>query len=149
MVATNNGFLDQAGQLEPSLIDNKVTKSSSPIVPDEPMDDDDFDDEKQAAEELEQIYTTQDEIQELRQQLELERKARMCLDHQNQWLQKQLDALAQDNSEPSQDVSRKNLDVMLKAIRQIEGDAFSRPATPRDAVTPVKSGFTSPRSIIR
>lgn len=145
MLAAKHGYLDQANSVESSSLQTKVNKATSPIS----STHEELDEDRQAAEELEQIYAAREELEELRRELDRERRARLYLEQENLLLQQQLESLEGGNPSGKQEVSRRNLDLMLKAIRQIEGDSFSRPTTPRDAPTPVKSGFTSPRSMIR
>lgn len=145
MLAAKHGYLDQANSVESSSMQAKVNKATSPIACTQEV----FDDDKQTTEEMEQIYAAHEQLEELRRELDRERRARMYLEQENLLLQQQLESLDGGNQSGKQEVSRRNLDLMLKAIRQIEGEAFSRPATPRDAPTPVKSGFTSPRSMVR
>jgi hypothetical protein len=149
VLATKHGILDQTTSMDvcPINVDTKVEKSTSPIIDPVCVDDEEFDDDKETSEELEQIYSAHEELQALRQQLDRERVAREVLEQENRILHGQVEAL--ETSQQTSEVSRRNLDLMLKAIRQIEGDAFSRPTTPRDVLTPVKSGFTSPRSMVR
>ena len=137
--------MDQANSVESSSLQTKVNKATSPIS----STHEELDEDGKAAEELEQIYAAREELEELRRELDRERRARLYLEQENLLLQQQLESLEGGNPSGKQEVSRRNLDLMLKAIRQIEGDSFSRPTTPRDAATPVKSGFTSPRSMIR
>lgn len=114
----------------------KVSKATSPIV---------VDDEKAAAKELEQIFATRHELDVVKEELERERALRIRAEANNRALQERL--MSEEEEDDTEDTSdlecfgsqkrprltpepRNNLDVIVRAIRQIEGDAFSRSATP-------------------
>ena len=119
------------------LSENKVNKATSPLS---------FDDEKAAARELEQIFASQKELQKLKKELEQERSMRLALEARCPPLKDRTPSEEEDEIEESemsdQEVTyrskrpctdsspRNNLDIIVRAIRQIEGDAFSRSATP-------------------
>ena len=121
------------------LSENKVNKATSPLT---------FDDEKAAARELEQIFASQKELQKLKTELEQERSMRLALEARCPPLKDRTPSEEEDEIEESEmsdqevtyqskrpctarDASpRNNLDIIVRAIRQIEGDAFSRSATP-------------------
>lgn len=120
------------------LSENKVNKATSPLS---------FDDEKAAARELEQIFASQKELEKLKSELEQERSMRLALEARCQPLKDRTPSEEEDEIEESemsdQEVTyrnkrpctrgtspRNNLDIIVRAIRQIEGDAFSRSATP-------------------
>lgn len=119
------------------LSENKVNKATSPLS---------FDDEKAAARELEQIFASQKELQKLKSELEQERSMRLALEARCPPLKDRTPSEEEDEIEESemsdQEVTyrskrpctdsspRNNLDIIVRAIRQIEGDAFSRSATP-------------------
>ena len=121
------------------LSENKVNKATSPLT---------FDDEKAAARELEQIFASQKELQKLKSELEQERSMRLALEARCPPLKDRTPSEEEDEIEESEmsdqeityqskrpctDTSpRNNLDIIVRAIRQIEGDAFSRSATPTD-----------------
>lgn len=121
------------------LSENKVNKATSPLT---------FDDEKAAARELEQIFASQKELEKLKSELEQERSMRLALEARCLPLKDRTPSEEEDEIEESEmsdqevttyqskrpcarDTSpRNNLDIIVRAIRQIEGDAFSRSATP-------------------
>ncbi len=120
------------------LSENKVNKATSPLT---------FDDEKAAARELEQIFASQKELEKLKSELEQERSKRLALEARCQPFKDRTPSEEEDEIEESEmsdqeviyqskrpckrDASpRNNLDIIVRAIRQIEGDAFSRSATP-------------------
>jgi len=118
------------------LSENKVNKATSPLC---------FDDEKAAARELEQIFATQRELERIKSELERERALRLSLEARCQNLK---DLTPSEEEDEESDLSdsdqfqhkrprtikdsspRNNLDIIVRAIRQIEGDAFSRSTTP-------------------
>lgn len=114
--------------------DGKVNKATSPITL--------IDDEKAAAKELEDIFATRHELDVVKEELERERSLRIRAEAKNRALQEQL--ASENETEEGSDSeffsSRKrarttpepksNLDIIVRAIRQIEGDAFSRSTTP-------------------
>lgn len=111
----------------------KVSKATSPIT---------VDDEKATAKELEQIFTAEHELQMIKEELQRERTLRVKAEAKNRLLQERMGS--GDESEEGSDVEfyssrkksritpepRNNLDIIVRAIRQIEGDAFSRSTTP-------------------
>ena len=125
------------------LSENKVNKATSPVC---------LDDDKAAAKELEQIFTTtaQKELEAIRAELIRERALRLSLEArcQNKDRTPSEEEETEDSelSEPEEyrhkrrrvstreqvtsPQPRNNLDIIVRAIRQIEGDAFSRSATP-------------------
>lgn len=121
------------------LSENKVNKATSPLT---------FDDEKAAARELEQIFASQKELQKLKTELVQERSMRLALEARCPPLKDRTPSEEEDEIDESEmsdqevtyrskrpcttiDTSpRNNLDIIVRAIRQIEGDAFSRSATP-------------------
>ena len=123
------------------LAENKVNKATSPMC---------FDDEKAAARELEQIFTAQKELDATKVELERERALRLSLQARYQHEMKDRTPSEEEDSEEDEveyrnkrprTVSRQqiavtspnprsNLDIIVRAIRQIEGDAFSRSTTP-------------------
>ena len=120
------------------VVDGKVNKATSPITL--------VDDEKAAAKELEEIFATRHELDVVKEELERERTLRIRAEAKNRALQEQI--VSEDDTEEGSDseyfCSRKrsrttpepknNLDVIVRAIRQIEGDAFSRSTTPTCAI---------------
>lgn len=121
------------------LSENKVNKATSPMV---------FDDEKAAARELEQIFATQKELDKIKSELARERDLRRQLEAKFRKVKdpSSTDDDDIDESEGSeQEIDYKckrprvltrvtsphnNLDIIVRAIREIEGDAFSRSTTP-------------------
>jgi len=120
------------------LSENKVNKATSPLT---------FDDDKAAQRELEQIFASQKELEKLKAELERERSMRLALEARCQPLKDRTPSEEEDEIEESEmsdqetayqskrpctsEASpRNNLDIIVRAIRQIEGDAFSRSATP-------------------
>lgn len=114
--------------------DGKVNKATSPIM---------VDDEKAAAKELEEIFARRHELDVIKEELERERAMRIRAEAKNRALQEQLVSggeSAEEGSDSEYFSSRKrprttpeprnNLDIIVRAIRQIEGDAFSRSTTP-------------------
>lgn len=117
------------------LTEKKVNKATSPLC---------FDDEKAAAKELEQIFATQKEVDAVKAELERERAKRLSLEMRF----KDRSPIEDDDSDASDisdsddyqhkrprritpvSIPRNNLDIIVRAIRQIEGDAFSRSTTP-------------------
>ncbi|XP_019852682.1 PREDICTED: uncharacterized protein LOC100635737 isoform X2 [Amphimedon queenslandica] len=111
----------------------KVSKATSPITVDE---------EKATAKELEQIFTAEHELQMIKEELQRERTLRIQAETKNRLLQERMGS--GEDSEEGSDVEfyssrkksritpepRNNLDIIVRAIRQIEGDAFSRSTTP-------------------
>ena len=130
---------DKASLSSDILSENKVNKATSPLT---------FDDEKAAARELEQIFASQKELEKLKSELEQERSKRLALEARCQPLKDRTPSEEEDEIEESEmsdqevtyrnkrpcttrDTSpRNNLDIIVRAIRQIEGDAFSRSTTP-------------------
>jgi transcription factor AP-4 len=137
--------------------DSKVNKATSPLC---------FDEERAASRELEQIFATQKEVDRIKAELERERSRRISLEARLK------DRSPSDEDEEDEDTessdteeykhkrprmmdttpgTRNNLDIIVRAIRQIEGDAFSRSATPtcgsqeRSAgtFTPISTGDNS------
>lgn len=129
------------------LTENKVNKATSPVCTDE---------ERAVAKELEQIFAAQKEVDKIKAELERERSLRLSLQakyatqHQTG---SDDDEDSDDESELSEDDEegknkrpritaanppahedpsrpKNNLDIIVRAIRQIEGDAFSRSTTP-------------------
>lgn len=149
---------------EPVVGGNRVSKATSPMV---------FDDEKAASRELEQIFHTQKELERVKTELERERAIRHSLEMSGKDrtpLKKYPDDEDEDEEEnDTNDNSgtrkkpritspepQNNLDIIVRAIRQIEGDAFSRSATPTCATqernvsnngtfVPISSGKDSTR----
>ena len=148
------------------LGENKVNKATSPM---------NFDDEKAAAKELEQIFASQKELETLKMELEHERSRRRALEarchqpHDDPIPSDDDDDLDESEgsdmdaqrikrpriaSHPSAPVAlaprepspRNNLDIIVRAIRQIEGDAFSRSTTPTCAAQDRNSGTFRPIS---
>lgn len=141
---------------------SRVSKATSPMV---------FDEEKAANRELEQIFHTQKELERVKLELERERAIRHSLEnskdrtpvkecHGNEEDEEENDT--NDNSyvrkkaRTTSPEPRNNLDIIVRAIRQIEGDAFSRSATPTCATqernvsnngtfVPISSGKDSTR----
>ena len=136
--------------------DSKVSKATSPLC---------FDDERAASRELEQIFATQKEVDRIKAELERERARRISLEARCAQLkdrspseeEEEEETESSDTEEYKQkrprmiDPSTNNLDIIVRAIRQIEGDAFSRSATPtcgsqeRSAgtFTPISTGDNS------
>ena len=131
---------DQSNISGDVLTENRVNKATSPL---------NFDDERAAGRELEQIFATQKELQTIKMELERERDLRRALEHRCRPLKDQTPSEEEDEIEESEmseveettfkskrprttrDPSpRNNLDIIVRAIRQIEGDAFSRSTTP-------------------
>lgn len=149
------------------LGENKVNKATSPM---------NFDDEKAAARELEQIFASQKELETLKLELEHERARRRALearchqpldDHTPSDDDDDLDESDGSDSDahrnkrpriasqgsapiaalaPREPSPRNNLDIIVRAIRQIEGDAFSRSTTPTCAAQDRNSGTFRPIS---
>lgn len=151
------------------LGENKVNKATSPM---------NFDDEKAAARELEQIFASQKELETLKMELEHERARRRALearchhplddptpseddDDLEESEGSDTDAhrtkrprIASHSSNtpssvalaPREPSPRNNLDIIVRAIRQIEGDAFSRSTTPTCAAQDRNSGTFRPIS---
>ena len=131
------------------LNENKVNKATSPMC---------FDDEKAAACELEQIFATQKELDAIKSELERERARRHALESRFQIKDQALSE--EDDDEEDSELSdvehfskrprltrettspRNNLDIIVRAIRQIEGDAFSRSTTPTCGSQDRKVGTT-------
>ena len=124
------GSVDQESQ------DGKVNKATSPLC---------FDDERAASRELEQIFATQKEVDRIKAELERERSRRISLEARlKDRSPSEEDEEEEEDTESDMDEfkhkrprvvdsgpnSRNNLDIIVRAIRQIEGDAFSRSATP-------------------
>ena len=138
--------------------DSKVNKATSPLC---------FDEERAASRELEQIFATQKEVDRIKAELERERSRRISLEARL----KDQSPSEEDDEEEDTELSdteeykhkrprildttsgstRNNLDIIVRAIRQIEGEAFSRSATPtcgsqeRSAgtFTPISTGENS------
>jgi hypothetical protein len=120
------------GKIDPNT-DSKVNKATSPII---------LDDEKAATKELEEIFATRHQLDAMKEELERERAMRLRAEAKNRLLQDHL--VSGDDSEEGSDSEyyssrkkaritpepRNNLDIIVRAIRQIEGDAFSRSTTP-------------------
>eukprot|EP00731_Ephydatia_muelleri_P030703 Em0022g217a len=145
---------------------NRVSKATSPMV---------FDDEKSDSKELEQIFHTQKELERIKTELERERAIRHSLETSGKDqtpLKEYPDNEDEEEDEEENDTNdnsctrkkprttspepRNNLDIIVRAIRQIEGDAFSRSATPTCATqernignngtfVPISSGKDSTR----
>lgn len=132
MMLSKYWVLDSKGEICNS--DGKVNKATSPITL--------MDDEKAAAKELEDIFATRHELDVVKEELERERSLRIRAEAKNRALQEQI--ASENETEEGSDSeffsSRKrarttpepksNLDIIVRAIRQIEGDAFSRSTTP-------------------
>ena len=141
--------------------DSKVNKATSPLC---------FDDERAASRELEQIFATQKEVDRIKAELERERARRISLEARCSQLKDRSPSEEEDEDDDETESSdteeykhkrprmmesstgaRNNLDIIVRAIRQIEGDAFSRSATPtcgsqeRSAgtFTPISTGDNS------
>jgi hypothetical protein len=126
------GSLDQESQ---DGKDGKVNKATSPLC---------FDDERAASRELEQIFATQKEVDRIKAELERERSRRISLEARLKDRSPSEEDDEEEDTESDMDEfkhkrprvmdsgpnSRNNLDIIVRAIRQIEGDAFSRSATP-------------------
>ena len=148
---------------------NRVSKATSPMV---------FDDDKAANKELEQIFHTQKELERVKLELEKERALRRSLEvgsNDRTPIKEYPDNEDEDDEDDDNDENdandnscvrkkprtsspepRNNLDIIVRAIRQIEGDAFSRSATPTCATqernvsnngtfVPISSGKDSTR----
>jgi transcription factor AP-4 len=137
--------------------DGKVNKATSPLC---------FDDERAASRELEQIFATQKEVDRIKAELERERSRRISLEAR---LKDRSPSEEDDEEEDTESDTeefkhkrprvmdttapgtRNNLDIIVRAIRQIEGDAFSRSATPTcgsqerstGTFTPISTGDNS------
>ena len=130
------------------LTENKVNKATSPVCADE---------ERAAAKELEQIFAAQKEVDRIKAELERERSLRLSLQAKCTVPHRAASEDDDDDSDDSdlsdeedeeyknkrprmavpltvtRDTSprpKNNLDIIVRAIRQIEGDAFSRSTTP-------------------
>ena len=140
--------------------DSKVNKATSPLC---------FDDERAASRELEQIFATQKEVDRVKAELERERARRISLEARCAQLKDRSPSEEEEEDEDTESSdteeykqkrprmidsstgARNNLDIIVRAIRQIEGDAFSRSATPtcgsqeRSAgtFTPISTGDNS------
>jgi len=113
---------------------NKVNKATSPIRLEEPVsmeEDVELEEEKAAARELEDIYSAQEELDAIKKQLEEEKQYNKSLEDRNKHLEIQ-------QSLQKESISKSNLDIIVRAIKQVEGDSFSsRPGTPLERRTPV------------
>lgn len=141
--------------------DSKVNKATSPHC---------FDEERAASRELEQIFATQKEVDRIKAELERERSRRISLEARCAQLKDRSPSEEDEEDEDTESSdteefkhkrprmmdttasgARNNLDIIVRAIRQIEGDAFSRSATPtcgsqeRSAgtFTPISTGDNS------
>lgn len=141
--------------------DSKVNKATSPLC---------FDEERAASRELEQIFATQKEVDRIKAELERERSRRISLEARFAQLKDRSPSEEDEEEEDTESsdteeyknkrprmmdttpgAARNNLDIIVRAIRQIEGDAFSRSATPtcgsqeRSAgtFTPISTGDNS------
>ena len=136
--------------------DGKVNKATSPLC---------CDDERAASKELEQIFATQKEVDRIKAELERERARRISLEARLK--DRSPSEEDEDDEETESDMeefkrkrprvietgpnSKNNLDIIVRAIRQIEGDAFSRSATPTcgsqerttGTFTPISTGDNS------
>ena len=135
--------------------DSKVNKATSPLC---------FDEERAASRELEQIFATQKEVDRIKAELERERARRISLEARCAHLKdrspseedEEDDTESSDTEEYKQKRprmmdtttagARNNLDIIVRAIRQIEGDAFSRSATPTCGTQERNAGTFTPIS---
>ena len=122
-------YMDARGDV---VSDGKVNKATSPII---------VDDEEAAKQELEEIFATRHRLDIIKEELERERALRISAEATSRALQDQLASDDSDDYSDSESYStrkrsratpepKNNLDIIVRAIRQIEGDAFSRSATP-------------------
>jgi len=121
---------ERFGQKDILTENNKVNKATSPI---RILEDSDIDEEKAAVRELETIYAAHEELDAIKKQLEREKQYNRSLEDRNKQIK-----LQQDLQKKS--VSKNNLDIIVRAIKQVEGDSCfsSRPETPIDQrTTPV------------
>lgn len=119
---------ERFGQKDILTENNKVNKATSPI---RILEDSDIDDEKAAVRELETIYAAHKEHDAIKKRLEKEKQFNRSLEDKNKRMR-----LQQDLHKES--VSKNNLDIIVRAIKQVEGDSCfsSRPATPMEQRTP-------------
>lgn len=127
------------------LTENKVNKATSPMC---------FDDDKAASKELEQIFSAQRELDVTRMELERERALRRSLEVKCKHVKDRTPSEEEDEDTDDSEMDesevyrtkrprtgtthehcssvtpKNNLDIIVRAIRQIEGDAFSRSSTP-------------------
>lgn len=82
------------------------------------------DEDRQAAEELEQTYAAQ--LKESPLEVDREHRARLYIEQDNLLFRQQVKILDSGNQSDKQDVSRRNLELMLIVIDYIEGDVFSQ-----------------------
>ena len=111
------------------LTENKVNKATSPIRMEEDVE---IDEEKAAVRELEGIYSAHEELDAIKKQLEKEKQYNRSLEDRNKHLEIQ-------QSLQKESISKSNLDIIVRAIKQVEGDSCfsSRPGTPMERRTPV------------
>ncbi len=128
------------------LTENKVNKATSPMC---------FDDDRAASKELEQIFSAQRELDLTKMELERERAMRRSLEAKCKHVKDRTPSEEEDEDTEDSDMDesevyrhkrprpgiprdhthspvppKNNLDIIVRAIRQIEGDAFSRSTTP-------------------
>jgi len=108
---------------------NKVNKATSPIRMEEDIE---LDEDKAAVRELESIYSAHEELDAIKKQLEKEKQYNKSLEDRNKHLEIQ-------QSLQKESISKSNLDIIVRAIKQVEGDSCfsSRPGTPMERRTPV------------
>lgn len=118
---------ERYGQKDILTENNKVNKATSPI---RIFEDTDIDDEKAAVRELETIYAAHEEHDAIKKRLEKEKQYNRSLEDKNKRMR------LQDLHKES--ISKNNLDIIVRAIKQVEGDSCfsSRPATPMEQRTP-------------
>ena len=117
---------ERFGQKDVLTENNKVNKATSPI---RILEDTDMDDEKAVVRELETIYAAHEEHDAIKKRLEKEKFNRSLEDRSKRM------RLQQDLNKES--ISKNNLDIIVRAIKQVEGDSCfsSRPATPMEQRT--------------
>lgn len=129
---------ERFGQKDVLTENNKVNKATSPI---RILEDSEFDDEKAAVRELETIYAAHEEQDAIKKRLEKEKQYNRSLEDNRIKRMR----LQQDLHKES--VSKNNLDIIVRAIKQVEGDSCfsSRPGTPMDQRNP--ASFSSSTTV--
>lgn len=120
---------ERFGQKDVLTENNKVNKATSPI---RILEDSDIDEEKAAVRELETIYAAHEEHDAIKKRLEKEKQYNRSLEDRNKRMKFQHDLHHKES------VSKNNLDIIVRAIKQVEGDSCfsSRPGTPMDQRPP-------------
>lgn len=140
MLTKHYNPMDRSNSNGEILGENKVNKATSPMM---------FDEEKAAAKELEQIFAAQKELEKIKTELARERGLRRRLEarfrkvkdpspseddediDESEGSEQEMDYKCKRPRTTTRGTSpRNNLDIIVRAIREIEGDAFSRSTTP-------------------